>query len=396
MLKDKILIVVPGFFFHIDEGAKNRINTFINTYDKAGYKVVVFYTCPIPCLKYWPMRKKYLNPVATWFMAPSFSYFRVPLLNKISLLIGQVAVFLLTHFNHYKFIQAEHDVGGMLCKYKKKRVSLIVDFHGDSADEFIFKHPMIRDKDWRLKFIRRANTVSIKKASMLLVVSENLRKELMKQTGLTVNNYFVLPCSVVVERFANIKLPQLNINKERIVVGYCGGLQAWQNIGVILDIVMKLRKLDERIFFLLLTPNPIDRIKKELDLIGAENYMYFSLKTDEVPAYLSLMDATFLIRDERMLNIVSSPTKIAESLAAGVPVIATKSAGDINEVVQTGQNGYIIKNINVSDKEISDMSDYLHLVKMNRMHYADLCKKSVISRNWANMSNALLDRIKEL
>lgn len=396
MKNNKVLIVVPGFFFHVDEGAKNRINTFIDTYVEAGYQVSVFYTCPIPSLRYLPRRKSYLNPKAKWFMALSLSYFRNPFLNKISLLIGQISIFFLTHLCHYKFLQAEHDVGGILCKYKKKSLPLVVDFHGDSRDEFILKSPMIKEKDWRLKFIERANAVSIKKSAMLLVVSKNLRNELIRQTNLSINNYFVMPCSVVVERFSQVKPHELDVIKDRIVVGYCGGLQKWQNIDVILDIVFRLRKLDCAIFFLLLTQNDIACIKEKLDVIGQENYACFSLKSSEIPAYLSLMDVSFLIRDERMLNIVASPTKIAESLAAGVPIVATKSAGDVNEIVYSGQNGYIIDGVDVSDKDIENIYNYLKVVKTNRAYYADLCRGSVRHRNWGDISKALLDRIRQL
>lgn len=396
MKNDKILIVIPGFFFHVEEGAKNRINSFINTYLKAGYHVSVFFTYPVHCVKYLPWRKRYLHPDVKWFMIPSFSYFYNPLLNKLSIIIGQLFLFFLSRIYRYKFIQAEHNVGGILCRYKSRYSALIVDFHGDSRDEFLLNHPFITMKDWRLRFIKEANLISVKKATCILTVSKNLQEELMRQTCLPINDYFILPCCVDLGRFENLITPNIKIGQKRIVVGYFGGLQKWQNIEIILDIVLRLRKLNDSIFFMLITPNSIDGIEDKLNEIGSENYMNLSLKSGEIPAYLSVMDASFLIRDGRMLNIVSSPTKIAESMAAGVPIIATKNAGDINEIVETGQNGYIINDIVITDQDVYNIHEYLIKVKDNRTYYRDLCKKSVKNRVWKDISDKLLVKIADL
>lgn len=393
---NKILIVVPGLFFHIEEGAKNRINSFIETYKQAGYEVTVFLTYPLHCIKYLPNRNKFLHPSARWFMIPSFSYFRHPLLNKLSVFMGQFMVFILSHIYKYKFIQAEHNVGGILCRYKKKETALIVDFHGDSKDEFLFNHPACSLKDWRVKFIKKATYISVKIADKILIVSENLRQELIKQSGLSIENYFIIPCSVDLERFKYVVKPLINLDKERIIIGYCGGLQKWQNIEIILDVILKLRELEPRVFFMLVTPNPLDEIKDRLEKIGTENYTHLALKSYEVPAYLTLMDATFLIRDNRILNIVSSPTKIAESLAAGVPIIATKDSGDINEVVVSGKNGYIVEDIYITDKDINHIYEYLIRVKTNREFYSDLCRNSVKNRVWHDISDRLLSSIANL
>lgn len=57
--------------------------------------------------------------------------------------------------------------------------------------------------------------------------------------------------------------------KGRIIVGYCGGLQMWQNINAISDVVRRLYQLDRRIFFVIYTAFDIpDDLNIKLQQLG--------------------------------------------------------------------------------------------------------------------------------
>jgi glycosyltransferase involved in cell wall biosynthesis len=62
-----------------------------------------------------------------------------------------------------------------------------------------------------------------------------------------------------------------------------------------------------------------------------------SLPQHEVPSVLTAADAGLLLRAPSRLNRLSQPTKLAEYLAAGVPVIASRGMGCVDSIVE--ENG---------------------------------------------------------
>lgn len=118
--------------------------------------------------------------------------------------------------------------------------------------------------------------------------------------------------------------------------------------------------------------------------MGVENYYIKDLLPAEVPSYLKLLDAGFLLRDDLVLNTVSSPTKICEYLAAGVPMICTEYSGDYARSVRHGKEGFVLKNHpNYDFHTITELLIYLKEVKTNRADY----KKCVRWRHRSVLSN---------
>ncbi len=390
-------MIIPGLKFHIDEGAKHRLYSFIDTYIGAGYQITVLLLFSYPSLKYLFKYKNYLREDVGWILMPCFGFSRGLFLKALTIFTGQVCLFFLNLWNKYVFIQAEHNYGGQIARFKRRNTPLIVDFHGESADEYHFLHPALPETHPKLKSIKNSTTRAVRLADFIIVVSENLKTALEKISSQKINNYFVMPCCVDYERFQRQPLATLSEKyADRILLGYCGGLQKWQNIHSILHIVSELRKKDARIFFLLFTNFPTESIKPELDRLGAGHYAVYSLTGRQIPEYLPLMDAGFLIRDQRLLNQVSSPTKILEYLAAGVPVIATQYAGDIKETVKSGENGLILPDIEISGEQIDRIFQFICNVKNNRATIKTTCQNSVQDRTWSKFSMRLLKKIEEL
>ena len=146
----------------------------------------------------------------------------------------------------------------------------------------------------------------------------------------------------------------MELTEDRIVIGYCGGLQQWQNIDKILDVTIALHQMEPRIFFVLYTNSDIRSIQTRLTQLGRHNCFVKALHTDEVPSYLKIMDAGFLLRDDLILNRVSSPTKISEYLAAGAGLICTPYSGDYKELTVEGENCFVLRDY--------DNDEYVHLL----------------------------------
>lgn len=394
-MKNKILIIVP---LPVDkyEGAMNRVGSAIEMYYRHGYEVYILNIFSIHHILKIMKYKKTLNEKAHWLFMPSFSLMKNIILQRITFFVDQIWIYVLTRIISFKFIQFDMHYGGKVCRYRRKNSFLIMNYRGDSVDEFMFNNPLEKVNGWRIKSIKKDIAASIREADLLLTVSENLRKMAELYSNIPIKNYFIMPCCADINRF-HIEKEILDIKskafEDKIVIGYCGGMAKWQNVDIVLDIVLALRKRNPKIYFLLLTSDSVGAVQDKLSMLGQENYERHSLTREEIPYYLSRMDASFLIRDNRPLNIVASPTKISESLAAGVPIIATQYAGDINEVVENGKNGLILSRVDCSSQDIDNILSYLQNVKSERDYYRNLCRRSVSDRTWNQYSEKYIDYI---
>jgi glycosyltransferase involved in cell wall biosynthesis len=73
---------------------------------------------------------------------------------------------------------------------------------------------------------------------------------------------------------------------------------------------------------------------------------------EQVAAYLSAADAGLILRAPSRMNRFSQPTKFAEYLASGVPVIVSRGTGALPEMVEQGRAGIAIKCFDMSASEL--------------------------------------------
>ena len=78
------------------------------------------------------------------------------------------------------------------------------------------------------------------------------------------------------------------------------------------------------------------------------------------------------------MNINASPTKIAEYMAVGAMVIATKYSGDAKVLVEDSGYGMILDEIeNISSEMIDELNLKIHSYKENKENRVKLISKIV-------------------
>ena len=174
----------------------------------------------------------------------------------------------------------------------------------------------------------------------------------------------ILPCNVDFDLFNTERLLSRNSFRARykldgkIVLCYLGGTHHWQCLAETFDIVLKLRRLDDRYYFCLFTQGDLTPYTNKIKELG-DNFMAMPLGRDNLVEHLSMIDAGFLIRDNMLLNANSSPTKTAEYMACGAMVITTKYAGDAPSLVKECDGGFVLGSISPSDNEITCLHKYI-------------------------------------
>lgn len=176
-------------------------------------------------------------------------------------------------------------------------------------------------------------TKTISKVDGVTTVSESLRTLLIEKAGATAG-CAVVPCcvSAVVsgDRRAELR-DSWGVGTDEIVVVYSGTTAAYQHLEDLTIPFMKaLMDADSRIrpaFF----SSQIDKITVMLQHAGVdlERVLLKKFRQDEVGSALSACDAGILIRKPTLVNRVANPVKIAEYLAAGLPIIIEKGVGGV-------------------------------------------------------------------
>lgn len=379
------LIVFPGLQFHLDEGAKHRMISLAKTIKEFDNNIYILIFFSPSSLRFVFNRKKYLDKNFKWILFPSLTYSRSPVLYRLNTFINRVIAFLVVKRFNIETVHAEHALGGCILKYVKNR-KIIIDIHGDSEAEAEFRH----GKDsWQHNMAISNVKEALNRCTYCITVSEILKSYLELKIDKKLECE-VLPCGVDVERFVHSSKSKdlQEMLTDKIVLGYVGGLQKWQKIEDILEIVISLRKTNKKIFFLLITNDDVSNIKLLLNNIGINKLDYYvkGVSRENIPSYVSLFDFGFLIREDHQLNRVSSPTKTGEYLAAGCPVICTKFSGDTPDLIEHGKTGFVLNNTIVQYDEIYKLNLFIQYVMNNKKTVTRACH--VIANDKHSWKNA--------
>ena len=153
----------------------------------------------------------------------------------------------------------------------------------------------------------------------------------------------VIPCCVDISRFEGGLTREAAREKlgvaDRFVVAYVGSFGGWYLTDEMLDFFEAARAFRTDTFILILTQRDKEKIAERLMERGfaSSDFLVESVGPSEIADYLITGDVAISFIKACYSKLSSSPTKIAEYLACGVPVIANPGVGDIDELIN--ENG---------------------------------------------------------
>ena len=164
----------------------------------------------------------------------------------------------------------------------------------------------------------------------------------------------VIPCCVDLDRFRAAALlarddtrRELNLTDRRVFV-YVGALGGWYLTEEMAEFLALAHSQDPRTFSLILTQSPPEMITERLSRLGIAESDYRVLKVapSEIPRYLKAADVALSFIRPCFSKLASSPTKIAEYLAGGLPIISNAGIGDLDELLDTDRVGVLVREFN--------------------------------------------------
>jgi glycosyltransferase involved in cell wall biosynthesis len=218
----------------------------------------------------------------------------------------------------------------------------IFDMRGFLADEYI-ESGRWRADDYLPKLVKLAERWLCRSADGVVMLTERARDTLFDEASARARPIEVIPCCVDLSRFTASSLDRDRVRGElgisdRVVCVFAGSMGGAYVPAETAAFVAAAREADPRVFALVLTSSEPASIAGELDRAGLSTCDYRLLHSppEDVPRYLAAADVGLALARPGFARRGTSPTKVAEYLAAGVPVIVTTGIGDLDRLEQAG------------------------------------------------------------
>lgn len=257
--------------------------------------------------------------------------------------------------------------------FQKKKVPFLFDMRGFWADE------RVDGKVWDLsnpifkkvyEFFKRKEIEFIIDAGAIISLTENGKEEivswqhiqttpqLLRDKNLDIS---VIPCCVDTELFNPLKVnaerqaelrKELDIRSDQFVLGYVGSIGTWYMLPEMLDFFKVLLNFKPDAVFLFVS-NEGDKIKELVAEkgISASKIRIVSCLHSQVASYISLFSVSIYFIIPAYSKKASSPTKQAELMAMGIPVICNAGVGDSDLIVKKYNAGWVVEEFKTEEYE---------------------------------------------
>lgn len=192
----------------------------------------------------------------------------------------------------------------------------------------------------------------LEKVDVTSCVSGALRDHLLEKHGLGERwAAVVLPCAADSVRIYPDRALRKRTRSEyalgtRRVLLYSGNVGMWHEVGAMLSAFRTMLEVAPDALFAFLTPE-VKAVREEMRAAGIPegSTLVLSVPHGEMNRYLNMADFGILLRRRHPLNAAASPTKFAEYLLAGLPVLISDGIGDASSFVREHDAGVVVTDI---------------------------------------------------
>jgi glycosyltransferase involved in cell wall biosynthesis len=285
----------------------------------------------------------------------------------------------------------------------KSGCRVVFDNHGSLPEETQMRGG---NQQW-INRLEEVEKQLVKEADLFIMVSNGMHRFYETRYKTTIQSPQILPCCVHSHAFSLSYEKRDKIREEkgvsnRFVFLYLGTLSIWQWPTAMFGLFAHINKEFPESFLYMLIPeydHAEAREYLERFEIHGDSYLLEEVPHDEVGQRIGLADAGFLLREPHPVNLVSSPTKFGEYLAAGVPVILTEGIGDYSEMADRMKVGLTLKveTGEIAPENFTRIGSFIRDVQQNRGQWAERCRE--VSRrhlDWDVFGEELITKYKQL
>lgn len=241
---------------------------------------------------------------------------------------------------------------------------------------------------WLYRSAKRVERWLLKEADGFVVLTEKARELLFPESKISGVDKLgrpveVIPCCIDTKRFLQNRSRDdarkaLGV-EGRFVIVYVGSLGGWYLTDEMMDFFAAAKDVVHNAFLLIITQRNVGHVSDTLKQRGFDT-ADFTVKTvtpSQLADELAAGDMALSFIKKCYSKQSSSPTKIGEYLAAGLPIIANTGVGDVDSLLQTHGVGLTITKFDDTEYRaaivrLREMGDIREICKMTARRELDL------------------------
>jgi glycosyltransferase involved in cell wall biosynthesis len=274
-------------------------------------------------------------------------------------------------------------MGALARKLSTRKPKLLFDIRGFFPEEYT-DAGIWPEGGWLYRTVKRVERWLLKEADGFVVLTNKAKAILFPGSGDTDEHgrpIEVIPCCVDLARFDGVdESSRRSVRRElgvedRTVLAYVGSFGGWYLTDEMLQFLSTVREADPDLFVLILTQRQQEAAREKMRQAGfsGDDFVVKSVSPDDIPRYLSAADAGVSFIKRCYSKQASSPTKNAEYLAAGLPIIANAGVGDVDELIRDNSAGILIEELNKAS--YIDAMNNFRSADGEKEKYHDIAKK---------------------
>ena len=258
--------------------------------------------------------------------------------------------------NQIEMVHARSHIAAAIALRLKKRFGLkmIFDLRGLMADEYVDANHWRRG-GIRYRITKRMERRALAGADGIVTLTERIWPEIKSWDALRDREVIheVVPCCVDLELFRfdpearERRRAELGI-QDRLVLVYSGSIGGWYLTEQMADFFAALLQKRSDAHFLWLTLGNAEMIGNLMSKRGitAKQFTVLGAAPSDVWSYLSAGDAGIAFYKPAFSRMATSPVKIAEYLACGLPLVINAGIGDSEAMITAERIGALVQSFN--------------------------------------------------
>jgi O-antigen/teichoic acid export membrane protein/glycosyltransferase involved in cell wall biosynthesis len=229
---------------------------------------------------------------------------------------------------------------------------LLFDMRGLFVDEYLLEGAL-REGSSKLAFARWLERQLLLRSDAIVVVSEKFRTHLLSMPDLRANivpaRIHVIPNRVEQTRFSHLQAERSQLREKlgwqnRVVGVFVGSSASWHRLDQIMEAAARVMKKRDDVCLLVITYPSAEKARATATAAGIpeDRMAALSATVDEVPGLLAASDFSFMFVQKHISKDVCAPIKFSEYMAAGLPVVAGGSLGDVGDWIAREKLGVVV------------------------------------------------------
>ena len=279
-----------------------------------------------------------------------------------------------------------------------KRISkakFIFDFRGLWVDERVDKGSWDLSRPFhrlQYKYFKKAERKLLVQSDHVVVLTNKVVGEVIKLGAIEKSRITVIPCCADYNHFTLSTDAQkkdarilLNIPPSAFVLGYLGSIGRMYMLDCffhLLKLAVNTRKDCHALLITRDTSALKKLMKRYLTTEFSSRVHVKAASHEEVPVFLPAIDVMVSFISSSYARQGASPTKMAESFASGIPVIANPGVGDVKQVIDRLDGGWIVDPF--SDTDLMEVVEKLDTISLKGGQRLRDASQSILGLDYAN------------